>query len=257
MSLSVSNLYEFGDFRLDTKERILMCGDQPIALTPKGFELLSVMVENHGRLLGKNELMDRIWADSFVEESNLTFNIRQLRKILGDDAQNPTYIKTVRQHGYRFIADVKQITAEEKRKVEAEVSTVEEKPKDEAFAPSAFQPAEIALAARPPAPPKTKNFLVPVFVASIILLVGAAVIGSWYARSQSSAPTAPVLSAPFSSEKLSTNGKVINAVLSPDGRNVVYTYGTNSDKESVWIRQLDDGSNIEIIPPSDDIYAGL
>jgi Tol biopolymer transport system component len=84
-----------------------------------------------------------------------------------------------------------------------------------------------------------------------------AVIGSWYARSKSSSPNVPVLSAPFASEKLSTNGKVIHAVLSPDGRNVVYTSGKDTEKESVWLRQLNDGSNIEIIPPSDDLYFGL
>ena len=255
--MSLSNLYEFGDFRLDTKEKILWRGDQPVELTPKGFELLSVFVENHGRLLGKDELMDKIWADSFVEESNLTFNVRQLRKILGDDAQSPKYIKTVRSHGYRFIADVKQISKEEKPKAEPVGLFLEDESKDETVALSDFQPAEISPAGQPFAPPKTKKFLAPVFVASVILLVGAAVIGSWYARNKNSSPSAPVLSAPFASEKLSTNGKVIHAVVSPDGRNVVYTNGTNNDKESVWLRQLNDGSNIEIIPPSDDIYAGL
>jgi Tol biopolymer transport system component/DNA-binding winged helix-turn-helix (wHTH) protein len=262
MSLSFSHLYEFGEFRLDTKEKILIRGDEPIALTPKGFELLSLMVENHGRLLKKDELMDKIWADSFVEESNLTFNIRQLRKILGDDAHAPKYIKTVRQHGYRFIAEVRQISAEEKLKDEAQVSFPEvksEAEKPQAFEPTDLQSASIVPAEQPSAAPlpKTRNILAPVFVASVILLIGAVVISSWYERSKSSAPSAPVLSAPFAAEKLSTNGKVFNAVISPDGKNVVYTNGTNSDKESVWIRQIEDGSNIEIIPPSDDIYAGL
>jgi DNA-binding winged helix-turn-helix (wHTH) protein len=112
MSLPFKQLYEFGKFRLDPGEKILTCGDSPVELTPKGFELLCVFVENHGRLLQKDELMDKIWADSFVEESNLTFNIRQLRKVLGDDAHEPKYIKTVRRHGYRFIADVRRISEE-------------------------------------------------------------------------------------------------------------------------------------------------
>jgi acetoin utilization deacetylase AcuC-like enzyme len=97
MSLPFKQLYEFGEFRLDTQEKILTCGDAPVELTPKGFELLTVFVENHGRLLHKDELMEKIWADSFVEESNLTFNIRQLRKILGDDAHDPRYVATVRE----------------------------------------------------------------------------------------------------------------------------------------------------------------
>jgi Tol biopolymer transport system component/DNA-binding winged helix-turn-helix (wHTH) protein len=261
MSLLVSSLYEFGDYRLDTKERILMRGDQPVELTPKGFELLSVLVENHGRLLKKDELMDKIWADSFVEESNLTFNIRQLRKILGDDAHDPKYIKTVRQHGYRFIGEVKQISKEDllglEPTVPAETVAPAEPPILPVATPDASQASEISSAAQRSASPKTKRSLVPIFVASVILFVGALGIGSWYARSKSSEPTAPVLAVSFSAEKLSTNGKVTHAVLSPDGRNVVYTNGTNSDKESVWLRQLEDGSNVEIIPPSDDIYFGL
>ena len=106
MSLLINNLYEFGEFRIDTKERTLVRDHEPVELTPKAFELLSVFIENHGRLIEKDELMSKVWGDSFVEESNLTFNIRQLRKILGDHAQRPTYIKTVPRHGYRFIAPV-------------------------------------------------------------------------------------------------------------------------------------------------------
>ncbi len=170
MSLSVKQLYEFGEFRLDIREKILMRGDQPVELTPKVFELLSIMVENPGRLLGKDELMDKIWADSFVEESNLTFNIRQLRKILGDDAHDPKYIKTVRMHGYRFIADVKWISQEDKPKEEY-IPVVEDKPIEEIepkeiVAPIVSQPSESTPVQQPAALPKTKNYLVPIFVAS-------------------------------------------------------------------------------------------
>src|SRR5690242_9353405 len=112
MSLPFKQLYEFGEFRLDPHEKILTRSGATVEVTPKGFELLTFFVENHGRLLHKDDLMDRVWSDSFVEESNLTFNIRQLRVILGDDAHDPKYIKTVRGHGYRFIADVRQTVEE-------------------------------------------------------------------------------------------------------------------------------------------------
>lgn len=144
MSFQAKNLYEFGEFRLNPGERILMRGGQQVELTPKAFELLSLLVENHGRLLGKNEIMNKIWADSFVEESNLTFNIRQLRKTLGDDAQHPKYIKTVRQYGYRFIADVKQISIEKKLK-EGELK-VENQTKEEKVAAAASPLIEQSIA---------------------------------------------------------------------------------------------------------------
>ena len=80
--------------------------------------------------------------------------------------------------------------------------------------------------------------------------------GFWYAGNRSDETDAPVLSAPFASEKLSTNGKVAYAVISSDGKTVVYTNELGG-KQSVWIRQLDSGNNVQIIPPSDDLYFGL
>src|SRR5262249_21667293 len=76
---------------------------------PKVFETLLALVENHGRIVLKEELMKRLWPDTFVEESNLTFNIQQLRKSLGDNAREPLYIETIPRRGYRFIAEVKPL----------------------------------------------------------------------------------------------------------------------------------------------------
>ncbi len=92
---------------------------------------------------------------------------------------------------------------------------------------------------------------------AVITLLGALGIGSWYVRSRGVQPNAPVLAGSFSSEKLSTNGKVVFAVLTPDGKNVVYSHGTIADKQSIRLRRLEDGSSVEIIPPSDEIYYGL
>src|SRR5262245_31464380 len=107
MSAESPHLYEFGNFRLDTKEKTLYREHEPIALRPKVFETLQVFVEHPGRLLEKDELMEKIWKDQFVEETNLTFNIKVLRRILNDDAHNPRFIETVPRRGYRFIAEVK------------------------------------------------------------------------------------------------------------------------------------------------------
>src|SRR5689334_12153346 len=111
MSEQIGSIYEFGDFRLDTKAKTLLRVDQPVPLTPKVFETLQFFLEHAGRLLEKDELMQGIWQDRFVEESNLTFNIKMLRKALQDDAQRPRFIETVPCRGYRFIAEVKQSSA--------------------------------------------------------------------------------------------------------------------------------------------------
>src|ERR1044071_3031428 len=100
-------LYEFGPFTLDPAERVLTRAGRPVPLTPKAFDLLLVLVENGGRLLGKRDLMEAVWPDSFVEEGNLTFTVSSLRKALGEDRKEPQYIETVPRSGYRFVADVK------------------------------------------------------------------------------------------------------------------------------------------------------
>ena len=106
LSAEKGHCYEFGNFRLDPREKILFRDDIPVSLTPKVFDTLQIFVEHAGHLLSKEELIQSLWQDRFVEESNLTFNVRMLRRILEDDVQNPRYIETVPRRGYRFIAAV-------------------------------------------------------------------------------------------------------------------------------------------------------
>jgi DNA-binding winged helix-turn-helix (wHTH) protein len=108
MLLPDNHFYRFGEFTVDTDQKVLLRAGQPVHLTPKVFDTLLILVENHSRIVGKEELMTRLWPDTFVEETNLTFNIQQLRKALGDRAQQPVYIETVARRGYRFIADVEE-----------------------------------------------------------------------------------------------------------------------------------------------------
>src|SRR5262249_51420331 len=96
----------------DAGQLVLLREGKPVALTPKVFDTLLILVENNGRIVGKDELMNRLWPDTFVELTNLTFNIKQLRKSLGDDARNPAYIETVARRGYRFIANVEAVPIE-------------------------------------------------------------------------------------------------------------------------------------------------
>src|SRR5262245_36228096 len=99
-------LYEFGPFRLDVDERLLMRDGRMTPLPPKVFDTLLVMVENRGRVVSKDELMQSLWPDTFVEESNLTQNISQLRRALGDGTDGVKYIETIPKRGYRFVANV-------------------------------------------------------------------------------------------------------------------------------------------------------
>jgi len=112
MSLAIEHFYRFGDFTVDTDQKILLRNGAPLPVTPKVFDTLLILIENSGRIVEKQKLMDQLWPDSFVEESNLTFNIQQLRKSLGDDARHPRYIETVARRGYRFIAPVEEVLSD-------------------------------------------------------------------------------------------------------------------------------------------------
>src|SRR5215467_3397952 len=106
MNSPVASLYEFGPFQIDAARRLLFRNGQPVTLTPKAFDLLLVLVENRERLVEKSELMQRIWPDSFVEETNLSQNVSTLRKALGENAKQHQYVVTVPGRGYRFVANV-------------------------------------------------------------------------------------------------------------------------------------------------------
>ena len=98
--------YEFGPFRIDSSDRQLWHQGSPVHLTPKAFELLVVLVESRGRLLKKQDLIERVWPGTFVEESNLAQNIATLRKALGDHSKDHPFILTVPKQGYRFVTPV-------------------------------------------------------------------------------------------------------------------------------------------------------
>jgi pimeloyl-ACP methyl ester carboxylesterase/DNA-binding winged helix-turn-helix (wHTH) protein len=108
MSRQIKRFYVFGVFRIDVTERVLFGEKGVVSLTPKAFDTLLVLVENSGHVLSKEELMEKVWPDSFVEENNLAQNISALRKALDEEGSGQKYIETVPKRGYRFIADVRE-----------------------------------------------------------------------------------------------------------------------------------------------------
>src|SRR5438067_289047 len=109
MSSNSGHFYDFGIYRVDGSERLLLRGDEVVPLTPKAFEMLLVLVESRGRVLTKDELMKRIWPDTIVEEANLSHNIYKLREALGEGHNGQKFIETVPRRGYRFVAKVVRV----------------------------------------------------------------------------------------------------------------------------------------------------
>src|SRR5215210_5002965 len=102
--------YKFGVFVLDAKERLLLRDGEVVHITPKAFETLLVLVDNHGRLVEKRDLLDKIWPNINIEERTLSQNIFTLRKTLGLSPTGQQYIQTISKRGYRFVHDVEVIS---------------------------------------------------------------------------------------------------------------------------------------------------
>ena len=102
-------VFHFGEFTLDVQERRLQRGADAVRLAPKAFDVLVALLRHPGRLVSKDELLARVWPDSFVEEGILTVHVSTLRRTLGDETRPSTYIETVARSGYRFVAPVRRV----------------------------------------------------------------------------------------------------------------------------------------------------
>src|SRR5437660_11968785 len=112
MARAVRHFFEFGQFRLDADKHRLLRDGEVVPLSPKAVEALLVLVRNPGKPLEREALMQAVWADTFVEDANLTVAISHLRKALGQNGEPGEYIETVPRVGYRFVADVREVREE-------------------------------------------------------------------------------------------------------------------------------------------------
>lgn len=134
MSKSTKHLYQFGSFSVDVREGLLRRGEELVPLTPKAFETLLALIENSGHMLSKEELMRRVWPDSFVEENNLSQNISLLRRALQtSDHEAVKYIETIPKRGYRFAINVS-----EQRDEQSEAAARDRFTEENESAPTAF-----------------------------------------------------------------------------------------------------------------------
>jgi TolB-like protein/DNA-binding winged helix-turn-helix (wHTH) protein/Tfp pilus assembly protein PilF len=163
-----SNLYRFGEFSLNPRNRTLRRGGQTVPLTPKAFDILLLLVQNAGRIVSKDELMKAVWPDSFVEESNLTQTIFMARKAL-DETADRRYILTAQGQGYRFLVPVTE-TANQGQEIEAGVAV-----------PNAANAPEVELPSRAR---RAKEWRVGAIAsaAAVLVLIAASAIWLWHSR---------------------------------------------------------------------------
>jgi TolB-like protein/DNA-binding winged helix-turn-helix (wHTH) protein len=156
------HFYEFGAFQLDPAERLLLREGKPLPLSPKAFETLLLLVENSGHLLRKDEIMQRVWPDAFVEEVNLAHHISAIRRALDGTGGGEQYIETVPKVGYRFMAETRKVSSE----APAVLTTAQ-----------AGQPAPTASAPR-----KQPANRVALLTAAAVLALGVVLLFVWRSR---------------------------------------------------------------------------
>lgn len=244
MSKENQHFYEFGPFRIDTRNRQLLRENEIVPLKAKAVETLLLLIESHGDVVEKDELMHRLWPDSFVEEANLTQNIYTLRKALGGD-----YIQTVPRRGYRFIADVKEADAGA-----PDVIVIQERTRTRVSYEEEVEPGEQlesgngAHANRLMLPAAKRRSRLVWGVAALIMLAVIA-FTAWFLLRPHAAPFASIKLVKFT-----TTGRALKVAISPDGKYVAYVF-SEAGAQSVSLRQMASGKEIQIVPPKKtDIY---
>ena len=235
MRAETKTTLSFGEFEIDRERRLLLKKGETVNLNPKTFDLLLVLIAHRGEILSKNELLDKVWENQFVEENNLTVHVAALRKALGEKKNEHRFIVTVPGKGYSFVAALDDQPGEiivETHKFERIV--VEEEIEDEtveAETPTArrLNRAEI--------PRAVKSVSAPAFISVACTGFFALMLGFWFWNGEKQPPKQIELT------KLTSNGKVSNATITPDGKYAVFAQ-TEIEGESLRLRQKDDFAGI-------------
>ena len=255
--MKTKRLYEFGPFRLDTEESLLLRDGKPVYLKPKVLETLIVLVENRGRILTKEALMQRLWQDSFVEEANLTVNISQIRKALGQIEGGDQFIETVPRRGYRFVAHVREVWEEEAALVVKEFTsshitieereTTDEPTESPASATTTLLDDTIVKEGLIGRIAHQKKLMISVAASAIALVcLTALAVNLFRAKPQSRFGNMKI-------NKVTNNGRIHSAAISPNGNYLAYVI-KEGEQRSLWVKYLVTNSNIQITQPELEAY---
>jgi Tol biopolymer transport system component/DNA-binding winged helix-turn-helix (wHTH) protein len=247
--------YDFGHFRVDAEERILLREGKPVPLAPKAFDMLLTLVENSGHVMEKDQLLRRVWRDAFVEEANLSNNVFLLRKALGDDNGIRKYIETVPRRGYRFVADVRVETydnAEHVLEEHTRAHIVVEEEHDEAasgFVEIVPLAAPSTIARGEQAVRDSRQGLMSRFTVASLVLVSVIVAGVFWFRMTGTKSRTELLTSPtnFSAVRLipltTSTQDEFDPALSPDGKLLAFSSNEGPGGSfNIYVKQIDAGS---------------
>ncbi len=241
MNNDSDKIISFAEFELDTIHRRLTRGGETMALHAKAFDLLTFLVKNNGRIVSKDEILDTVWEGSFVEEANLVVQISNLRKILGETKNAPRFLVTIPGKGYKFVGE----TSENLLLIETHsVSELTIEHEEINTRQTTFPEKRLS---------NLQRFAVAAIVVGVAVFIisSVAVVGWFWNR-----PARATENKQIKIAKLTANGRIVNSAISPDGKFAVFAQ-KDGEGESLWVRQLETGSEKEIISSRPIEYVGL
>lgn len=287
------NNYTFGGYELDLTRRLLLRNGQSMPLNAKALDLLVVLIENRGRILAKDELMELVWPNQYVEEANLTVQISALRKALGEKKDEHRFIVTVPGRGYRFVADVQNGGAQPDIVIEThttshilvdeevvaepgtksaintdwtEARAIGRADSDRAVYDDRSRPGQTSivditrerLVARQDDEVGRRRRVHIAWLAAVLGLVLLGGMSFWIYRSLTHDRRAPGEVVPqITMRRFTTTGGVpYRVVISPDGESLAYLQRING-KDSLWLGQIETNTSVQVNQPSNSWYGDV
>ena len=240
------SLFKFDDFSLDRERQRLTFQDQPVSLTPKAFQTLVLLLQNHGNVVEKEYLINELWPDTFVEESTLAQNILTVRKTLRRFKQERDFIVTIPRRGYEFVGDVQNIYPD--RKTISNGALKDHQAYEGAESTHDISPNPSAAASQP-----RLRWLAQITVTLLAILM--AVVG-YLAFS----PVVPVSFAEsqfrtFRVDQIVADADIRNSIISPNGKYLALVQIKNG-VQSLYVRQTENGNTIELVPQMNGKFIG-
>jgi DNA-binding winged helix-turn-helix (wHTH) protein/Tol biopolymer transport system component len=281
MEPQTAHIFRFGPFCLEIEDRLLLEHGRAVPLTPKAFDTLVALVRRNGRVVKKEDLLSEVWPNTFVEEATLAQNVFTLRKALGQTAGGAQYIETIPKQGYRFVADVEEISgddaellfqtttrthivSEELEHSDAPNTHITESPyrsnvvvspeaRFESISPSF--PRDAITGEVPPRP--SGRHLQPWLTLAIIPVLALVAVSYWRFKKPESNPVSQIFSnGNIKLAKVTSTGTISEAAISQDGKYVAYVQ-FDREGQSLWVKQTSSSRAIKVTEPGNVKYQGL